>query len=116
MVASYQLPGVQILGKRSPVPARLARLQIAAPRWLTTHGFALSVTTDLPWSAELIPCSLNAVRMVSIESLVGLQPLGRDSPPGDLKYSRPGNHLDPGGMETHADLVVKVDADLLGHL
>jgi lipoyl(octanoyl) transferase len=41
---------------------------------LTTHGFALNVTTDLSYFAGIVPCGLAGVPMASIESLTGERP------------------------------------------
>jgi lipoyl(octanoyl) transferase len=43
-------------------------------RWITTHGFALNVATDLSYFAGIIPCGLHQVRMTSIERLTGRAP------------------------------------------
>lgn len=54
--------------------AKVASLGIHIKRWVTTHGFALNVTTDLSLFAGIVPCGLAGVRMASIESLTGLRP------------------------------------------
>jgi lipoyl(octanoyl) transferase len=54
--------------------AKVASLGIHIKRWITTHGFALNVTTDLSHFAGIVPCGLAAVRMASIESLTGRRP------------------------------------------
>ncbi len=43
-------------------------------RWVTTHGFALNVTSDLSFFAGIVPCGLDGVEMASIESLTGERP------------------------------------------
>lgn len=54
--------------------AKIASLGIHIKRWITTHGFALNVTTDLAHFAGIVPCGLEGVRMASIESLTGRRP------------------------------------------
>jgi lipoyl(octanoyl) transferase len=54
--------------------AKVASLGIHIKRWITTHGFALNVTTDLSHFAGIVPCGLAGVRMASIESLTGQRP------------------------------------------
>jgi lipoyl(octanoyl) transferase len=54
--------------------AKIASIGVHLSRWITTHGFALNVTTDLGYFERIIPCGLSGVRMASIESLTGLRP------------------------------------------
>jgi lipoate-protein ligase B len=54
--------------------AKIASIGVHLSRWITTHGFALNVTTDLDYFQRIIPCGLPGVRMASIESLTGLRP------------------------------------------
>lgn len=53
---------------------KLASIGVHLSRWITTHGFALNVTTDLSYFAGIIPCGLHQVRMSSIERLTGRTP------------------------------------------
>jgi lipoate-protein ligase B len=53
---------------------KLASIGVALRRWVTLHGFALNVTTDLTRFAALRPCGLPAAVMGSIESLTGARP------------------------------------------
>lgn len=53
---------------------KIASLGVHLSRWLTTHGFALNVTTDLSYFGGIVPCGLVGVRMASIESLTGGRP------------------------------------------
>lgn len=53
---------------------KVASLGIHLSRWITTHGFALNVTTDLGYFARIVPCGLPGVQMASIESLTGARP------------------------------------------
>jgi lipoate-protein ligase B len=53
---------------------KVASLGVHISRWLTTHGFALNVTTDLSYFAGIVPCGLAGVPMASIESLTGERP------------------------------------------
>jgi lipoyl(octanoyl) transferase len=54
--------------------AKVASLGVHLSRWLTTHGFALNVTTDLSYFAAIVPCGLTGVKMASIASLSGRRP------------------------------------------
>ena len=51
---------------------KLASIGVAVKsRWVTLHGFALNVSTDLARFAAINPCGLDAVTMASMESLLG---------------------------------------------
>jgi lipoyl(octanoyl) transferase len=53
---------------------KIASIGVHLSRWVTTHGFALNVSTDLSYFSGIIPCGLNEVRMTSIERLTGAAP------------------------------------------
>ena len=93
--------------------SKLASIGVHVSRWLTTHGLALNVNTDLEFFGAIVPCGLPQVRMCSIESLTGkAQPVeevaaacarhfaevfGRRLEPvaGDLLDSLAGDQLEP---------------------
>ena len=54
---------------------KIASIGVHLSRWITTHGFALNVSTDLSYFAGIIPCGLHQVRMTSIERLTGRAPV-----------------------------------------
>jgi lipoyl(octanoyl) transferase len=53
-------PGVWMSGHK------LASIGIGVKRWVTTHGFALNVTTDLAHFDAIVACGLPDVRMTSL--------------------------------------------------
>jgi len=53
-------PGVWV-GQR-----KLASVGIGLRRWVSTHGFALNVATDLSHFDAIVPCGLTGVRMTSL--------------------------------------------------
>lgn len=53
---------------------KIASIGVHLSRWVTTHGFALNVSTDLSYFAGIIPCGLHQVQMTSIERLTGNAP------------------------------------------
>lgn len=55
--------------------AKIASIGVHLSRWVTTHGFALNVATDLSYFAGIIPCGLHQVRMTSIERETGAAPV-----------------------------------------
>ncbi|MFP3941762.1 MAG: lipoyl(octanoyl) transferase LipB [Thermoanaerobaculia bacterium] len=54
--------------------AKIASIGVHVSRWVTTHGFALNVATDLEWFRRIVPCGLPRVEMASLQSLTGLAP------------------------------------------
>lgn len=45
---------------------KLASIGVHARQWVTWHGFALNVTTDLDYFDLMVPCGLEGVEMTSI--------------------------------------------------
>jgi lipoyl(octanoyl) transferase len=54
---------------------KIASIGVHLSRWVTTHGFALNVSTDLSHFAGIIPCGLRGIGLTSIERLTGSAPL-----------------------------------------
>jgi len=50
---------------------KVASLGVHVSRWITTHGFALNVNTDLSYFAAIVPCGLQGVEMTSVAELTG---------------------------------------------
>lgn len=50
---------------------KIASIGVHLARWITLHGFALNVTTDLGHFSGIVACGLPQVRMTSIERLTG---------------------------------------------
>jgi lipoate-protein ligase B len=50
---------------------KLASIGVAVKRWVTLHGFALNVSTDLARFAAINPCGLEATIMGSMETALG---------------------------------------------
>ena len=53
---------------------KIASIGVHLSRWVTTHGFALNVTTDLSYFAGIVPCGLSGIGVTSIERLTGRRP------------------------------------------
>lgn len=58
--------------------AKLASIGVRISGGVTTHGFALNVSTDLSWFDHIVPCGLPGVRMTSMRELLGAAPGMRD--------------------------------------
>ncbi len=50
---------------------KIASIGVHLARWITIHGFALNVATDLDHFGGIVACGLPQVRMTSIERLTG---------------------------------------------
>lgn len=53
---------------------KIASIGVHLSRWVTTHGFALNVATELSHFAGIIPCGLRGIGLTSIERLTGRAP------------------------------------------
>lgn len=50
---------------------KIASLGVHLSRWITTHGFALNVTTDVSAFAGIVPCGLPGISLTSIARQTG---------------------------------------------
>ena len=50
---------------------KIASIGIHVKQWVTFHGFALNVTTDLDWFRWIVPCGIDGVRMTSVAQELG---------------------------------------------
>lgn len=49
---------------------KIASIGVALRRWVTMHGFALNVNTDLSYFDLIVPCGLSGVKMTSMGKLL----------------------------------------------
>ena len=52
---------------RGEVPRKIASIGVHVKQWVTWHGFALNVTTDLAQFDRIVPCGIPGVVMTSVE-------------------------------------------------
>lgn len=63
-------PGVWT-GLDTPHPTKIAALGIRLSRWITHHGFALNVQTDLSHFDLIVPCGIHDYGVTSLTQILG---------------------------------------------
>jgi lipoyl(octanoyl) transferase len=70
-ITAYRVPGkTGIWVAATPAEEKLAAIGVHLSRWVTSHGFAYNVATDLRNFDLIIPCGLTGSRATSLEKLL----------------------------------------------
>lgn len=56
----------------SPGREKIASIGVGIKNWITYHGFALNVNTDLSYFDMMIPCGIQGVKMTSMKKFLGM--------------------------------------------
>jgi lipoyl(octanoyl) transferase len=68
-----------VVGGDSHPPRKLASIGVHARDWVTWHGFALNVTTELSYFDLIVPCGIPGVDMTSMSRELGAPVAMRDA-------------------------------------
>jgi lipoyl(octanoyl) transferase len=86
-LAAYSIPAERNVGYTGVWTSgrKIASIGVHARDWVTWHGFALNVTTDLSYFDLIVPCGIDGVTMTSIERETALLTADSDSELRDLQ-------------------------------
>ncbi|HXZ13803.1 MAG TPA: lipoyl(octanoyl) transferase LipB [Candidatus Sulfotelmatobacter sp.] len=71
-VAARRVPGCHGVWVDTPAgEEKLGALGVHLSRWVTSHGFAYNVSTDLRYFELIVPCGISGKRATSLEKILG---------------------------------------------
>lgn len=72
-VAEFGLEAIRVSGLTGVWVGnrKLASIGVKVSRWVTMHGFALNVSTDMDFFTNIVPCGIFGKEMVSMAELLG---------------------------------------------
>ena len=71
-IAAGRVPGLTGIWVGAPGrEAKLAAIGVRISRWITSHGFALNVNTDLSRFGLIVPCGITDRGVTSMQDLLG---------------------------------------------
>ncbi len=91
VIAEYGLTGDRIAGASGvwldidTRPRKICAIGVHLSRWVTMHGFAFNVNTDLTYFKNIIPCGIDDKEVTSLQAELG-RPLDMDEVKARVKY------------------------------
>lgn len=80
LLAEYDLVGGRIKGATgvwldvdSPMPRKICAFGVRCSRWVTMHGFAFNVNTDLNYFNHIVPCGIADKGVSSLQAELGYE-------------------------------------------
>lgn len=80
VLADFSLPAFRVEGLTGvwagdpERPAKIAAIGVRLSHWITSHGFALNVQTDLSYFDTIVPCGIADRTVTSMHQLLGRAP------------------------------------------
>ena len=101
-LTAFRIPGktgiwVNPVAKPRAAEEKLAAIGVHISRWVTTHGFAYNVSTDLRYFDLIVPCGISGHKATSLEKL-----LSRSISAEDVKPRLTQHFAQLFGLEPHA--------------
>lgn len=100
LLASYGLVGGRIAGAtgvwldvESDAPRKICAMGVRLSRWVSMHGFAFNVNTDISYFNHIIPCGIDDKGVTSLAA-----ELGHDIPMNEVKEKIKGLFADEFGF------------------
>jgi lipoyl(octanoyl) transferase len=77
-VVTERIPGLTGVWTQNDVPGKIAAIGVHISRAVTSHGFALNVTTNLDYFKLIVPCGIADKPVTSLEQEMGRSFLSHD--------------------------------------
>lgn len=94
--------------------AKLGAIGVRISRWITLHGFAFNLTTDLELFSLIVPCGISQHGVASVQSLTGKTPGVQESAGRALSLLGEVLEADVSGLSNHSASALELEAVSIG--